>query len=59
MLAGIDERSGQTIHGRWAYTARDIRWNARFADILGQGDDGMRTIDYGKFDEYIDESAAT
>ena len=59
VLAGIDERSGQTIHGRWAYTARDIRWNARFADILGQGDDGMRTIDYGKFDEYIDESAAT
>ena len=54
VLAGIDERSGQTIHGRWAYTPKDIRWHARFADILGQADDGVRTIDYGRFDEIVE-----
>ena len=52
VLAGVDERTGQTIHGRWAYTSNDIRWSARFVDILGQTDDGVRTIDYGKFDHY-------
>lgn len=53
VLSGTDERSGQNIHGRWAYTADDIRWGVRFADILGQGEDGVRTIDYGRFDEVI------
>ena len=49
VLSGVDERSGQTIHGRWAYTPKDLRWNARFVDIIGVGDDGVRTIDYGRF----------
>ena len=49
VLSGFDESSGQTIHGRWAYGSEHIRWNARFADIIGIGDDGVRTIDYGRF----------
>lgn len=51
VLSGIDDRTGQTMHGRWAYTGRDIRWNARFVDILEQLPDGTRTIDYRRFDE--------
>lgn len=51
VLSGVDERSGQVIHGRWGYTPKDLRWDARFVDILGQAEDGTRTIDYGRFDE--------
>ena len=49
VLAGMDDRTGQTIHGRWAYSPSDIRWDTRFVDILGQAPDGARTIDYGHF----------
>jgi len=51
VLSGVDERTGQTIHGRWAYTPSDLRWNARFVDILGKDDKGVRTVDYGRFDD--------
>ncbi|MEO6716471.1 MAG: ion channel [Novosphingobium sp.] len=49
VLSGVDEISGQPIHARWAYTPREIRWNARFVDILGLDDRGVRTIDYRRF----------
>lgn len=49
LVSGFDEASGQTIHGRWAYRARDIRWGARFVDIVATGPDGVRTIDYHRF----------
>ncbi|HVR92046.1 MAG TPA: ion channel [Novosphingobium sp.] len=49
VLSGSDESSGQTIHGRWAYGADDIRWNARFEDIISVDDHGTRTIDYDRF----------
>ncbi|MCA1653072.1 MAG: hypothetical protein LC656_02480 [Sphingomonadales bacterium] len=56
ILSGVDERTGQVMHGRWAYTSKDFRWNARFVDILGQAEDGTRTIDYGRFDEVVPDS---
>ena len=49
MLSGFDEESGQTVHGRWAYDHDDIRWDARFADIISMDDEGVRTIDYTRF----------
>lgn len=49
LLSGTDERSGQTIHARWAYRPADIRWNARLVDIIGMLPDGTRTIDYRLF----------
>jgi inward rectifier potassium channel len=51
VLSGVDDRTGQTMHGRWAYTPDDIRWGTRFVDILGQLPDGARTIDYRNFHE--------
>ena len=41
VLSGTDEGSGQTIHARWAYRPDDIRWNARFEDIIGARPDGI------------------
>ena len=49
VLSGTDDGSGQTIHTRWAYRPDDIRWNARFVDIIDILPDGTRTIDYGRF----------
>ena len=54
VLSGVDERIGQIIHGRWAYTPKDLRWNARFVDILGLDEHGVRTVDYGRFDDTRD-----
>ena len=51
MLSGFDEESGQTIHGRWAYECADIRWGARFEDIISLDAEGVRTIDYNRFHE--------
>lgn len=52
-LSGVDEISGQTIHGRWAYCAADINWGYRFADIISNAPDGWRTIDYSRFHEVL------
>ena len=49
VLSGIDDRTGQTMHGRWAYGAADVRRNAKILDILDQLPDGTRTIDYRHF----------
>jgi inward rectifier potassium channel len=51
VLSGVDDRTGQTIHGRWAYASMDIRWHAKFVDIVGTLPDGTRTIDYRRFNE--------
>ena len=51
VLSGMDDRTGQTIHGRWSYAASDFRWNARFVDIIGVLEDGTRTIDYRHFND--------
>ena len=58
VLSGTDEGSGQTIHARRAYRPDDIRWNARFEDIIGVLPDGIRTIDYRRFHEVKDEVQA-
>jgi inward rectifier potassium channel len=55
LLTGMDERSGQNIHARWAYRAGDIRWNVRLVDIIGILPDGTRTIDYSRFHETVED----
>ena len=55
VLSGFDEESGQIVHGRWAYTGEDIRWGARFADIISLDEAGVRTIDYTRFHAVQDE----
>lgn len=49
VVSGVDAHSGQLIHGRWAYSAHDIRWGHRLIDIVERGPNGERTIDYGRF----------
>ena len=49
VVSGVDAHSGQLIHGRWAYSAHDIRWGHRLVDILQRLPSGERQIDYGRF----------
>jgi inward rectifier potassium channel len=48
ILSGIDETVSQRIHSRHSYTAEDIFWDHRFADII-LSKDGQRHVDYGRF----------
>ena len=53
VLSGTDGRTGQTIYSRWAYSQCDLRWDSRFVDILGEAEDGGRTIDYDRFHDVL------
>ncbi|MGB3295079.1 MAG: ion channel [Phormidesmis sp.] len=48
-LTGLDETLAQTIHARHTFTADDIYWDYRFADILLTGAHGRRVIDFNQF----------
>lgn len=48
-LTGLDETLAQTIHARHTFTAEDIFWDYRFADILLTGRHGRRVIDFNQF----------
>jgi len=58
VLSGTDGRTGQTMYSRWAYSQSDLRWDSRFVDILGEAEDGGRTIDYDRFHDVISIRAA-
>ena len=49
-LTGIDEGLSQTVHANHTYRAEDIRWNARFLDILRPHEDDWM-VDYSRFDD--------
>jgi inward rectifier potassium channel len=57
-LSGLDETIGQTIHARYRYSLDDIVFNARFADVLTTGPDGIRTLDYRSFHKVLPVAAA-
>ncbi len=52
VISGTDESMAQIIHARTAYIGSDLRWNARFADILSNLESGRRTIDYSRFHDF-------
>jgi inward rectifier potassium channel len=51
-LTGIDDGLAQPIHARYAYTADDVVWGARFADILVASPE-RAVIDYARFHETV------
>ncbi len=55
IVSGVDEVSGQVIHDRWAYVPGDVTRDARFADIITTAPDGMRTIDYSRFHDVLED----
>lgn len=51
VLTGVDETSSQSVTARHSYTADDLRFGERYADIIEILPDGTRVIDYRKFHE--------
>lgn len=49
-LGGLDETIMQPLHARYTYATEDIHWNHRFVDMIYDGRDGDRYIDYRYFD---------
>ena len=54
VISGLDDRYAQRIHARHSYTADEIRWHKRFADVLSILPDGRRQVDYRRFHDVID-----
>lgn len=48
-VTGLEETTSQTVHARCSYTAAEILWNRRFADIIKRDENGRRYIDYSRF----------
>jgi inward rectifier potassium channel len=57
-LVGLDESFLQMVHGRYVWTADEIAWGMRFADVLQELPDGSFSIDYSRFDEVVPAAAA-
>ena len=54
LLTGIDESFSQTVHARSSYTAEEIIWNARFADIFDHSRSHPDlTVDVGRLDDIV------
>ncbi|HYS82658.1 MAG TPA: ion channel [Anaeromyxobacteraceae bacterium] len=51
-LTGIDEGLSQTIHARHGYRPEDLRFGARFVDILRDAQ-GESLIDYSRFHDVV------
>jgi inward rectifier potassium channel len=49
-FTGVDETMLQAVHARNMYTAADLRFGARFADMIDNSVPGMLIIDHEKMD---------
>lgn len=52
-LSGIDETVSQPLHAPHSYSAKDILWFHRFADIIRQTAGGSQYIDYTYFHQTL------
>ncbi|HVI97415.1 MAG TPA: potassium transporter [Anaeromyxobacter sp.] len=57
-LTGFDEGLTRTIYARHAYTANQIRWNVRFAEIVKLLPNGGRAVDYRRFHDVVSTDPA-
>ena len=58
-LVGHDETCVQTVHARHHYDAREIVWDARFADVLTPAGDGDVVYDPTRFHDVVRIADAT
>jgi inward rectifier potassium channel len=56
VVSGYDVVAAQTVHARKLYNYHDVLFGQRYADILGVTDDGRIRIDYGRFQETLEET---
>ena len=54
-FTGVDETMLQAVHARQLFNAEDLRFGARFADMIDASSPGMLVIDHGQMDELVVE----
>ena len=52
-LTGIDETLAVPVCGQYAYPAKEILWNHRFADVFSWSPTGDFQIDFGRLHETV------
>jgi inward rectifier potassium channel len=52
-LTGLDETSGQTVHGRCNYQSGDVVFGARHADMLSDISPTVMQLDVSQFDVLV------
>jgi inward rectifier potassium channel len=52
-LTGIDETFSQTVLSRWTYEIEDLRWGAKFVDILHWDKDGNASVDIARVHDVV------
>ncbi|HEY6418118.1 MAG TPA: ion channel [Candidatus Binataceae bacterium] len=52
-ITGFDQTFAQTIYARHVYHLDDIKWDARFVDVLVIAADGRPSVDYSHFDDVV------
>jgi inward rectifier potassium channel len=56
-FTGVDETMLQAVHARQLYSAEDLRFGARFADMIDASTPGTLIIDHAQLDELLPEAA--
>jgi inward rectifier potassium channel len=54
-FTGVDDTMLQTVHARQLYNPEDLRFGARFADMIDGSTPGMLIIDHEQLDELVVE----
>ena len=51
ILTGVDEHTSQSVHARRSYGAEELRFGARYVDIIAAAstETGLRRVDYTRF----------
>jgi inward rectifier potassium channel len=57
-VSGVDDTSHQTIHARHTWTASDVVFGARLADVTSDTPEGVFLIDLRRFHELVPTSPA-
>jgi inward rectifier potassium channel len=56
-VVGLDSTLSQTVHARHTYTAADIVWGARFADVVSRLPAGGRRVDLARFHDVVEDAS--
>ncbi len=51
LVVGLDDITMQTVHGQHRYSAKDVLWGHRLADVLSETPDGHMLLDLRRFHE--------
>jgi inward rectifier potassium channel len=54
-FSGVDDTMVQTVHARQMYNPEDLRFRARFVDMIDNSTPGTLIIDHAQLDELVAE----